>query len=447
MGKPKIDILNLQLFSYSSRDREQATLVCNYLRYMGYNVVERSSWKGFINIRKYKPRILYLANISGAKNYIKLADYCQKAGIKVLSGDTEGNVKEDSVTKSFWGHYKELELIEDCHMLWSERIKNILIRAYPSISHKLKVAGASGFDTYRISKFESQTEFLEKYNKKEFKKAIGFGCWDFGPFFKEDSRHPIIIKKYDETIIKRFLDDRESCKHILKEAIEASPDILFVLKEHPLRQLGYKASGIEGCENFDNVLILKDEPIVNCLSACDFWVSYESTTALEAWLLNKPTCLINPSGIDFPRANVHYGSPNYASSSEFKEAIKTFYTQQSLPMFEALKPTREGIIKDIIQWNDGLNHVRIGNEIIKLLKQAEKDSLDIKFKPFLYFKSRLIEHLAPYFKTKFKHVNVMQSKFSNTEVKLFADKRMKAQVNYYKQQNLSKEQLEQIRAI
>ena len=48
------------------------------------------------------------------------------------------------------------------------------------------------------------------------------------------------------------------------------------------------------------------------ISLSDLWITYESTTALEAWLLGVPTCLLNPSGTDFNfREGYHLGQENF----------------------------------------------------------------------------------------------------------------------------------------
>ena len=57
-----MDILNLEWTSYLSRDRNMATMVCNYLRYMGLTVKESSVFCGFKMIDKLKPELLFITN-------------------------------------------------------------------------------------------------------------------------------------------------------------------------------------------------------------------------------------------------------------------------------------------------------------------------------------------------------------------------------------------------
>ena len=55
--KNKIDVLNLEWTTYPSRDRQAATLVCNYLQYMGFTVIEDSLFRGCYLIDKYNPKM------------------------------------------------------------------------------------------------------------------------------------------------------------------------------------------------------------------------------------------------------------------------------------------------------------------------------------------------------------------------------------------------------
>ena len=142
----------------------------------------------------------------------------------------------------------------------------------------------------------NNTDFLKKYKKENYKKIIGIGCWDFGILEETDHRYVWSRNQFGDEAIKKLKNDKIDFNLILKKIIINNPSILFLLKKHPGVLNGNTASGIEGLELFENVLIIKDEePIIDCILISDFWLSYESTTALEAWLLDKQTCLLNPN--------------------------------------------------------------------------------------------------------------------------------------------------------
>ncbi len=440
-----IDVLNLEFTSYPSRDRQTATLVCNYLRFMGYNVIEGSVHRGFHLINKYKPRLFFITNTIGAKSNVNLVKYCHEKGIKVISGTSEGNMQDDFIKQFFWGNNKEHKLNEDLTLQWTTRTRDLCIKHYPETKEKIKVSGAAGFDVFKIAKYISKKEFLKEHNKTHYKKCIGFGCWDFGSINPKDTRYELTKKRWSNEERKRFTQDGIELNNILLSAIKNNPDILFILKEHPGNQIGAEASAIVGVKEYDNVLILKKTPVIDCISASDFWLTYESTTVIESWLLGKETALINPSGIDFPRANVHWGSPNFENSTKVQDAIDSFYANGHLKGFPELEKDRKKVIKEVIQWDDGLNHVRLGNEIINTLEKNQ--NIKVKSQSLLFLKKKIIQRYAFLFKKRFSYEYNLQKQFNNDELKTFAEQRMVEQIDYYKHLGLSKKELRNIQCI
>ena len=367
----KVDILNLEWTSYPSRDRNTATIVCNYLQFVGLKVAEHSVFRGFEMIDKLHPKILFITNGIGATINFELVKFASLKGIKVVTLTSEGNFfdSEKDLPSFLWGWNLDHLLYEDINMQWSDRTRNITLNVYPEFKDKIKISGAVGFDYYKIHPCTDKKEFLKKHKKESFTQVIGIGCWIFDlATFNSD-----FFSYFNEFDTIRFSEDRDSFNAIILNIIEKNPDKLFLLKEHPGSD-GLHISAIEGTEKYSNVLILKKEPIADCIAASDFWLTYESTTVIEAWLLGKQTCLLNPSGTDFPRANVHFGSPNYPDAESLQNAINFFYEKGELPDFSELEDERKKVIKDTIQWDDGLNHVRAGNEIIRVLNEDKKKS-------------------------------------------------------------------------
>jgi hypothetical protein len=420
-------------------------LICNYLRLRGLNVVEECSFKGFEMIDKYRPKIFLIANGAGAILNFNLVKYASLKGIKVVTLVSEGNFRENKLASFYWGWNKEQVMYEDINMQWSERTKKMITKEYTNIAEKIKVSGGVGFDYYKIVCPCNKKDFLIKFGKEHYEKIIGIGCWDFSPNFSKDPRYIDQLNNHGEAVIARFRNDRDSFNKILIEIIKNNQDILFILKEHPGNIWGYDMSGIEGCEKYSNALILKREPIADCIAVSDFWLTYESTTVIEAWMLNKQTCLLNPSGIDFPRANVYMGSPNYPDTISFQNAINIFYMDRTLPGFKELQIDRDFVTKETIQWDDGLNHVRAGNEIIRLLedeknKDKRKTSLNLqikKWKQFFLSRGFPIKKTFTYHKLK---------EFDEDALHGLTQSVYNQQIIFYTKNGLSMDDLKNIRA-
>lgn len=442
-----MDVLNLEWTSYPSRDRNMATLVCNYLRYMGVTVKESSVFCGFEMIDKLKPGLLFITNAVGAPINFQLVKYAAFKGIKVVTLTSEGNFFDRTLSFYIWGWNVDRKMYEDINMQWSMRTKLLTIEAYPELNDKVKVSGGVGFDYYRIVTPVKKNDFLNRYKKGQYVKVIGFGCWNFGATCPADSFYADFVKVIGESGVDRFRQDRELLNAILLKIIKGNPSILFLLKEHPGNTLGPYMSAIEGCERYPNVLILKKESIVDCIAVSDFWITYESTTVLEAWLLGKQTCLLNPTGIDFPRANVYRGSPNYPDVPTLQAAIDTFYSTHKLPGFHAMKSEREEVIRETIQWDDGLNHVRVGNEIIRVLRRGEKrkkERIPISLRE-IKWTQYLLSRGLPRKKNNFIYNRL--GEFDCEELSRRDREIYNQQITYYKRMGLSKDDLQSIIAI
>jgi len=447
----RIDVLNVEMFSNFSRDRIMVSLVCNYLRFCGYKVVEGYILDGRKLLHKYKPKVLFISSSIGARQKLNIVKYAKSKGVNVVSLTSEGNFKDDpnSIEQFVWGWNKDKTMREDCTIYWTERARNLALGEYPFLKDIIKVSGATGFDIYKIKPPIHKQTFLKKYNK-DYSKVIGVGCWDFNVVYEHDHRFEFFTKTLTQQQIDRFRKDGTDFNFIIIEAIKAFPDVLFLLKEHPLNVYGGLGSAIENADKFDNVLILKDEEaIFDCISVSDFWLTYESTTAVEAWLMDKKTALLNPSGTDFPRANVYTGSPNYQNEEQLFNAIKLFYDNKELPGYNKLEEERNRIIIDTIQWDDGHNHVRAGNMVIDNIENSaaaeiKKDSLSMLYKRF---KLTILINIAPTltFIPFFKDFTKMIRRFNYRELDEVTKELEKMQYDHYSMNHLTKEGLSKYR--
>ncbi|GAB4276474.1 MAG: hypothetical protein Kow0056_06950 [Coriobacteriia bacterium] len=160
--------------------------------------------------------------------------------------------------------------------------------------------------------------------------------------------------------------------------IENNPDILFILRFHP-GETEESLSEFAGLESLPNTLVSRrsDDEIADLISASDLWLAYESTTCLEAWLLGKPTLLLNPMGSDFKRSEIASGSPVVGNAVEAEELIRLNLMTGSLPEFSKLDDVRTDLIRNTIGWDDGRNYVRAGELIMDVFGKQVPKSVDL----------------------------------------------------------------------
>lgn len=450
-----IDVISLEWTTTPMRDRVSATLVCNYLRLQGLRVNESSVWDGLQAIHETKPRLLFITNTVGALENFELIRYAKRRNMLGVSLVSEGNLQGDAAYQSemIWGWNKEKRLYEDINMQWSEVSRNATLALHPELTGRVKVSGGVGFDNYKIAKAENVKEtILHKYQKAGYRKVVGVGCWDFGFFYPEDTRFKVFDSLYEVPQKQRFIKDSFAFDEVLTQLATANEDVLFLMKQHPGVQLGHMASGITKAAQLRNVLVLtNEEPILSCIQASDIWIVYESTTAMEAWLLGKPTCLLNPSGRDFPRDRLNEGSPAFQSADQLQRMLNEYYSGTEIPEFTKRSSARKQLIKNIIQWDDGLNHVRAGNEIIDLLATQPRSGWvgESRAEKLNRWKQHAKWQLGPRIRrsVSFKSSYANKNNFSAAALNEYQKTKLKEQEAFYRSKGLSLADLRQIRCL
>lgn len=416
-------ILSLEWTSYPSRDTEAATLVRNYLRLHGMIVISGSIHNAYVLLRKYRPDLVYITCITGASINFRVACYCASKNIKLVTGIAEGDIKENKLIKMVWGHNSLRSPVESRTLLWSEFQRNKFIEQDPLYSAIADVTGSPGADRY---KFCAPSQAL--VNRSGYKLVVGVGCFEFPKNLC--SAIEVSNDAKDGRLCQN--GDRHAFAENLDELVRIMPEALFLLKLHPGGLRGEYGAGVEKASQRGNAKVLpKDASIFNCIAASDVWMSYESNTAMEAWLLNRPTGLLNPSGTDFARSDFYKGQPNFETAVEWRDALHCFMQTAELPGFNELKHERKKIINKVIGWDDGFNHVRSGNAILKALHSDQKK-----------VRSDIPPHLLPSQKERVKQsvsfmsaqaglIKSKRRRWDNAELRKFEAHRMEEQIRFY----------------
>lgn len=397
-----VDVLALEFTTDNSRDTIVSNLVCEYLRLQGLRVAQGSILLYRELVALKRPKVIYLTNPHGSQIKHNAVKDLASAGHLVLTSTAEGNFHDwnDRIINTFvWGWNKDRVIYEKLTGYWSRRAARIAESKFPEVAGKIEVVGAIGFDQYRHVSLKPNHALLGLIDRQRYQRVVGIAGWNFGVFDPRDRRcfEEIYRSRFTEEQIERFISDRNVLNDIHLKLIQSHPETLFLLKIHPGVDRGIElfGSAFEGADQEPNVLIVRnDYPIGDCINVCDMWFAYDSTTALEGWLLDKPTLSINPSGADFPREpHISSGSPVAKTYAEVEEFVNEVLKDRVPRSFVALEEHRARAIEAVIQWNDGLNHVRMGSLIEKAVVESAK-APQARPMPFNLF--RLLKfYLAP----------------------------------------------------
>lgn len=199
---------------------------------------------------------------------------------------------------------------------------------------------------------------------------MGYATWGFDSVYGTPQRVERMAKLYGPEAIEGFRHDRDAVRDLLAALIRGRPETLFLLKEHP-GVVDPAQTEIAGLDELDNVLRIKnEEPIGDCISVCDIWMAYESTTSIEAWLLDTPTLAINPSGTEFLSFNVGEGTPSLSTLEAVDSALREYETEGRIAEFDAKAEGRRRVLADTLQWDDGKNHQRAAHYMDQILRST-----------------------------------------------------------------------------
>lgn len=364
----RCDILCLE-WGTKNRDSNILMPVLVYLKEeKGYKIKLDSLAYAVLKLVIYRPKMLLVANPGGAPELSRVVKHAYLLGIKTVSLISEGDVVDDPIRAqdSFWGWNFEKGCYLDLFLLWSERSRRVYEKYIPkSKKFNIKVTGATGFDKYKLLKSTYMTRelFCAKYNKR-YSKIIGMTSWGFSECFAG--------LKFDDEERQFYIKSCLKLREILYEIICSLDDVLFVLRPHPGEVS--EENEFVGLQELKNVILIsaKDESIVDNINVCDLWMAYESTTCMEAWLLDKPTILINPYPIEYARSVIHKGSPIMRDANSVVSCIEEFYQTGKIESFECLESERAKIIQDVIGYSDGKNYMRVGKEIVTVMNNEIK---------------------------------------------------------------------------
>ncbi len=372
----KLDILNLE-WPDSDRDMHIVTASLLHLKNK-YNISyeTKSIFNAYYYLIKYKPKMLVLSNFVGAGINYQVADMAFNMGIKVVSFISEGNFKEEELDLYLYGKNcinRNNNIVIDKYFLWNRNSKELIVNKYSALENILYVTGATGFDRYKLLKYPSKDKFLLE-NSMQYKKIIGIAGWAFGIFFNENKEY--YIGAYGKEQVLMHQEDLYKLNNVYKNLIINNPDILFILRYHPAT-INLKEDEFLKLGEHKNVFISNkyqnnSYQISDLINISDLWIGYETTTALEAWLLNKTTFLINPTKSDFIRENIHKGSPIVKNEKDAQSLIDEYFHNGAIKQFESLLLFRDEIIKDVIQYSDGKNYIRAAGEVIKAFNEPDK---------------------------------------------------------------------------
>jgi len=371
------DVLSLE-WSSAGRDIEIVEPVLCHLEMTQGLVVRRESiLDAAAVIADAKPGVLLMSNQGGATPNFRAVRFAAQFGVPVVTLVSEGMFPDDrqTVQRMWWGNNTDEVCYENLNLQWSQRSVDLIRRYVPGAEEfPIAVSGATGFDRYRLFDWATREEMLQRLGRPGFSRIVGFAGWTFchvlGSYY-ERNRAAVDIVLGGHDAAEKHARQLPELRAVLSEAVNANPEVLFVLKEHP-GLTDAEFSEFSELDDRPNVVVIRatgagsEINVSDLIGASDLWLAYESTTTLEAWMLDTPTALVNPLG-DFKRSRVAGGSPMFSTAAQVQAAIDAVREDMPVPGFDELAESRRELEAEVIGYSDGANHVRAADRVLEVL--------------------------------------------------------------------------------
>jgi hypothetical protein len=384
------------------RDTEIAIPIVHAARrFLNCEIDFELKWNAHLLYKRKVDFIIVPANCVGSLMYHRIAKYAYEQGIRVFSFVSEGNFRTD-IDFNIYGFNTDNFFYNEYICAWSKRTFHYFKKKLPWQADKVVLTGAPGFDRYKIYEFADRATFLKKYNKEKFSKVICYSGWAFGKLQYQQGREELEADPSKRAAKLHWVEQqRMIVRDTLKAAIENNPDKLFILKQHPAEyypglKLAQRVNEMTELVAYPNVLYIEEnqEDIHDLISVTDILLGFETTTAIETWLMKPgaPTIFIN-SEPGFPRVDIYKGCAIVDGYTALKPMIEEFYTSGKVSAFETPERAakRNDIVTNTIGFSDGLNHLRTIYFLNEMLKRIDRSA--IHYKPnrrflvgYLYFK-------------------------------------------------------------
>ena len=352
-------------------------------------------------IYRDKPDLVILANTIGSHLHYQIAKYAYDNNIKVFALISEGNFRTDEAF-DYWGYNKSKNFFQEYICLWTTRTYNYLSDKEPGFKDKMVITGGTGFDRYKIHKFQTKEEFFQAYNLPEYKYIVSYAGWAFGKLYSKQGRDEISQNGFPPERFSWMEEQRKKIEEILRKSIENNPDVLFILKQHPNEFnpsiVGDHKNEMIALQSFKNTIYLnKNENISDLISVSDLWTGFETTTSVEAWLMGKNhTIFINPDP-EFSRTNIIEGCvvvPDYESLQLLINELKSSNRIEAC-YDSKLEQSRKNIIQQTIGYSDGFNHLRAAYYLGKTVQEINPTK-KVRFNPN-HYKKYILMQMGKYF--------------------------------------------------
>lgn len=294
------------LCDHKWRDLPNIATIKVTLEQKGHRVLITTTKDGLALANLFRPDAMVFNHMFG-NTYRTVARALKKDGRMVIVLPTEGAMRPEyvSIAAGEFSDYSDVDLL----LAWSEAAASDIRQRWGVGADVAPVAGCTRFD-FHHERFHSLVSTREEFCRRNdldpdcpivtWATAYGYahlhgnnshGVWaqlarETGEVGVAECLRRIGIEV--KNMPRLFAEGRERCAAAFFQLARALPEIQFVLKPHPVENLEFYRGHIRK-NALENVRFCHDDYIWNILRATDVHLHRQCTTAVEAWMWDKPT--------------------------------------------------------------------------------------------------------------------------------------------------------------
>ncbi|MCR4378564.1 MAG: hypothetical protein NUV50_10800 [Rhodospirillales bacterium] len=319
-----------------------------------------------------------------SRKHQEIAAKLRLRGVANIVMPTEGK-GEPAVDRMTWGDFNDFSSI-DLYLSWNERTAKNLVKSKHLPADRVKVVGCTRYDFYQKpwnKIVESRESFCQRYGLDAQKSIVTwttkfgyaqiYGDAEAQQSFEKSTLFHNVHKCYEavgldwHNLPKIHHDNRiEQAERFFRVAV-ARPDIQFLIKPHPTETWAFYEQLIDS-NGLSNVTLVSNEYIWDVLNATDVLFQQRCLTALEAWLMGKPSIEMKMNDreqLAWPEYEV--GSHQADGPKQMLSLMDTFLVNGERPSLEMLEK-RKLIAQDFAWKVDGKRSAAAAKAILEFLK-------------------------------------------------------------------------------
>jgi hypothetical protein len=376
----RCDVL-VMIWGMVGRDAE-ALIPIIYLLREKYNLtVEVRSVFEYSAIDCLRPKVLLTNGCNGSHQTYLVTKYATERGVYTVSLHAEGMFKQASLESDVIGWNRDRMPTVRKWYMWNKNAYRWAIEKYPQFNEVLDVAGSNLHEKYRIFRADDFDKSRLLAERMKMESVILYVGWTFDR-----------AQRVEDTTIRQNIEtNKRFVIRCLQAVAQRYNDRLLILKYHPATA-DESASEIDGhFDQYDNVLILRDEwPFYQLAILSDVVISFDSTTMIDAWLARKPTInlyrgksIIATGDYGYGYASIRAGSLVPEDEGQLLAYLDEFFARGKIEDFEKKHDIRRRVMPDYIGDPDQKPSLFVAEHISKSINHASKPKRGISVKLFV----------------------------------------------------------------